>query len=128
MGSFIKYNWLSVLWAIFICYMCLVPSKTLPKVEISNIDKAVHFTFYFILVVLMYWGWKKQDSFQGLYTNTFIKVFIIACFYGISIEVMQGVFTADRHFELLDEAANASGAAAGGLFAVKIVKRTLVLL
>ena len=76
----------------------------------------------------MYWGWKKQDSFQGLYTNTFIKVFIIACFYGISIEVMQGVFTADRHFELLDEAANASGAAAGGLFAVKIVKRTLVLL
>ncbi len=128
MGSFVKYNWLSVLWAIFICYMCLVPSKTLPKVEINNIDKAVHFTFYFVLVVLMYWGWKKQDAFQGLYSNTFIKVFIIACFYGISIEVMQGVFTADRHFELLDEAANASGAAAGGLFAVKIVKRTLVLL
>lgn len=102
--------------------MCMVPGKSLPKIEIPNLDKMVHFTFYFVLVVLMYWGWKKQISFQGLHQNTFIKIFVIACAYGFAIEIMQGLFTADRYFELLDEAANATGAAVGGLFAVKILK------
>ena len=69
-------------------YMCMIPGSALPKINIPNIDKMVHFTFYFTLVILMYWGWKKQISFQSLYRNTFTKIFVIACIYGFTIEII----------------------------------------
>ncbi len=121
--NFLKYNWPSFVWAGVIMYLCLVPSGHLPSITIPNFDKIVHFTFYFILSILTFWGWKKQTAFSGLYTNTFIKVFITACAYGFMIEIFQELFTTTRHFELLDEACNASGALAGNLLAVKMFKQ-----
>jgi VanZ family protein len=109
MNGFLKYNWPSFLWAAFIFYLCMVPARTLPKINIPNIDKMVHFTFYLVLTALMFWGWKKQEAFTWLHRHSLLKIFVIACAYGLSIEVMQELFTADRHFEWLDEAANASG-------------------
>ena len=70
----------------------------------------------------MFRGWKKQSAFPSLYHNTFIKIFVIACVYGFTIEVMQETLTTTRHFEWLDEAANATGALVGNLLAVKIFK------
>ena len=52
--------------------------------------------------------------------NALLKIFIIACTYGFSIEIMQETLTTDRHFEWLDEVANATGAAVGALLWVKI--------
>jgi len=70
----------------------------------------------------MNWGWKKQDVFDSLHKYAVIKAFLVACLYGLSIEIMQELFTADRHFEWLDEAANATGAGIGSLLAVKLFK------
>ena len=121
-NSYLKYNWPSILWAAFILYLCMMPSHHLPHISIPNFDKIVHFTFYFVLVILMNWGWLKQRSFNSLHINAWVKIFIIACAYGLLIEIMQETLTADRHFEWLDEAADALGAAMGGLLAVKILK------
>ena len=115
MNSFIKYNWLSLVWAAFIFYMCMISAKHLPKINIPHLDKIVHFTFYTTLVVLMNWGWKKQTAFSSLHQNPLIKIFFIACAYGLSIEIMQELFTTDRHFEWLDEVANSCGAGFGSL-------------
>ncbi|HWB63048.1 MAG TPA: VanZ family protein [Chitinophagales bacterium] len=122
MKDFLKYNWPAFLWALLILYLCLVPSRHLPVIAIPNFDKLVHATFYFTLVVLMNFGWRKQSVFQSLKSNTLLKIFVIACVYGFSIELMQKAFTTDRHFELLDELANATGAAIGTLLAVNIFK------
>jgi len=119
-NSFIKYNWPSILWAAFILYLCMMPARHLPNIPIPNFDKLVHFTFYFTFTLLTNWGWLKQQSLGSLHKNALLKIFIIACTYGFSIEIMQETLTTDRHFEWLDEAANATGAAVGALLWVKI--------
>ena len=103
-------------------YLCLIPSSHLPKIQIPNFDKLVHFTFYLVLTILMYYGWQKQGAFTWLQHNSYIKIFIIACAYGFTIEVMQETLTTTRHFELLDEAANATGALVGCWLSVKLFK------
>lgn len=70
----------------------------------------------------MYWGWKKQTDFLALHKNILVKIFIIACTYGFTIEIMQETLTTTRHFELLDEAANACGTLVGCYAAVKLFK------
>ena len=70
----------------------------------------------------MNWGWKKQNMFATLHQNSMIKIFFIACTYGLSIEIMQELFTIDRHFEWFDEVANSCGSAAGSVLSVKMVK------
>ncbi len=70
----------------------------------------------------MYWGWKKQNDFIALHKNTVLKIFIVACTYGFTIEVMQETLTTTRHFELLDEAANACGSLVGCYASVKLFK------
>ena len=114
-NPYLKYNWPSILWAAFILYLCMMPARHLPHIDIPNFDKAVHFTFYFTLSILMNRGWIKQQSFNSLHKNTLLKIFLICCAYGFTIEIMQETLTTDRHFEWLDEAANACGAAVGSL-------------
>ena len=114
-NSFIKYNWPSILWAAFILYLCMMPAHHLPHIAIPNFDKLVHFTFYFTLTLLMNWGWMKQGSFNWLHKRALLKIFLFCCIYGFTIEIMQETLTTDRHFEWLDEAANATGAAVGSL-------------
>jgi VanZ family protein len=114
-NSFLKYNWPSILWAAFILYLCMMPARHLPHIPIPNFDKLVHFTFYFTLSILMNWGWLKQQLFNSLHKNALLKIFLICCAYGFTIEIMQETLTTDRHFEWLDEAANATGAAAGSV-------------
>jgi VanZ family protein len=113
MNSFIKYNTLPILWAIIILGLCLMPGKDLPSVSIFEFDKFAHFGIYLILSLLMYYGWKKQNSFLSLHQNAILKILIITSTYGFLVEVMQELFTADRHFDIFDALANSSGATVG---------------
>jgi len=68
-----------------------------------------------ILGVLTYYGWSMQKSFNSLHQKTLVKIIILLSLYGFTIEIMQETLTADRHFELLDELANATGSVIGTL-------------
>ena len=103
-------------------YACLTPSGSLPRVTIPHLDKLVHFTFYVVLAGLLFWGWQKQRAFVWLHKNTVLKILIAACAYGLLVEVMQEIFTTTRHFDMLDELTNATGAVAGSLISVKLFK------
>ena len=94
MNSFWKYNILSILWSLLILVLCLLPGKDLPTVDIINFDKLAHFSIYLLLAVMMYYGWKKQDSFIALHHKTAIKILIITSAYGFAVEIMQELFTA----------------------------------
>lgn len=122
MNSFLKYNWPSILWAAFILALCLVPGRDLPSVSIWEFDKIVHFVFYVQLAVLMFWGWKKQQAFNSLHVSTFLKILVITFSYGFAVEIMQELLTADRHFDWLDALANSTGAIAGCLISVKLLR------
>ena len=102
--------------------LCLMPGRHLPHVTIWEFDKFIHFGMYVVLAVLMYYGWRKQDSFSGLHTQTFLKILLVSSAYGFAVEVMQQALTADRQFDLLDALANSAGAIAGSFLGARFIK------
>ena len=127
MNSFWKYNIASILWALFILALCLLPGKDLPTIPILNFDKLVHFSIYAILALMMFYGWKKQDLFPALHRNTIARILILTSLYGFAVEVMQEIFTSDRHFDLFDALANSSGAITGSLLGALVKKENITL-
>ena len=126
MNSFLKYNTLSIAWALLILVLCLMPGKDLPTVNILNFDKLAHFSIYLLLALMLYYGWKKQDSFLSLHSNTIIKILLITSIYGFVVEILQELLTSDRHFDIFDALANAIGGMAGSLMGT-FVKQKLSL-
>lgn len=95
-------------WMFIILFFCLTPSSNIPVVGIPNLDKFVHAFFYFVFVLLCFLFFRKQ------FINTsnrmlFIILFLFSFFYGIGIEIVQGVFTTTRKADLFDVLANMSG-------------------
>ncbi len=121
MGSYLKYNWPSILWAAFILVICLMPGRHIPHVTIPHFDKVVHTGIYIVFSILTYYGWSMQSAYQSLHQKTFLKVFILLSLYGFMVEILQETLTTDRHFELLDELANASGSLIGTYIATWLV-------
>jgi VanZ family protein len=112
--NFLKYNWPSIFWAAFILGICLMPGRDLPSVSIWEFDKTVHFGVYFLLAVLLYWGWKKQQRVGFLHQQAALKIVLFCVTYGFAVEVLQEWITTDRHFDLFDALANGLGGLAGG--------------
>ena len=123
MNSFLKYNTLSIFWALLILVLCLLPGKDIPSLAIFEFDKLVHFLIYMLLALLMYYGWKKQTSFPALQNKTILKILIITSTYGFVVEILQELLTADRHFDILDALANSTGAVAGSLMGTFVKKK-----
>lgn len=123
MNSFLKYNIAAILWTLLILVLCLMPGRDLPSVSIFEIDKVAHFGIYLILSLLMYYGWRKQNSFLSLHKNTMVKILILTSSYGFAVEIMQELFTTDRHFELLDALVNSIGAVAGSFLGISLKQK-----
>jgi VanZ family protein len=94
-----------------ITVLSLMPPSRLPDTEgwftkIPYGDKAVHFAFYFCLVTAL----RFARTHSGRYDkNCPWKLLIFTAVYGGAIELLQGYYF-DRSCDLLDEAANISGA------------------
>jgi len=121
--QYIKYNWPSILWAAFILVICMMPHKHVPRVTIPQFDKLVHAVIYAILAILLYFGWERQIKFVFLQENMVIKIFVLCALYGFVIEILQGLFTVDRSFELLDELADVIGASLGLYFVIRFYEK-----
>jgi VanZ family protein len=119
--SFLKYNLASFVWALLILWLSLRSSSGLPIIDIPHFDKLIHFAFYLVLAMLMFYGWKKH-VFNALHRHAFIGIVIIATAYGVVIELMQESLTSNRHFEALDIVADSIGAIIGSLISVKLFK------
>jgi len=89
MNSFLKYNSLSILWTLMILIICLLPGKDIPSYTIFEYDKIVHCIIYLLLAIMMYYGWKKQNSFPALHQNAPMKILFITSIYGFLVEILQ---------------------------------------
>ncbi len=118
--NFLKYNWPSIFWAAFILGICLMPGRDLPSVSIWEFDKIVHFGVYFLLAVLLYWGWEKQQIVRFLHQQVALKIVLICVAYGFAVEVLQEWLTTDRHFDLFDALANGLGGLVGGWLSERV--------
>lgn len=98
-------------WVIFITILSLVSFRKIPKIGIENSDKYVHFTFYFVLTILLFLNAIVKTTF---FKSIFFSVFF-AIIYGTIIEGMQEVFTSRRNAEWGDALFNSLGSLAAGL-------------
>ncbi len=100
---------------VLISYLSLasISDVTTDVVDIPNLDKIVHFTFYFVATILG--GFFLNEISKKkivLLKATFIMMFV-AIVYGMIIEVLQYSLTTNRHGDVLDFLANGMGAISG---------------
>lgn len=112
MVKYLGYKVLFISWMMFVTFFSLFSFSEVDtsRFNIPHIDKAVHFIFYFVMVLLAFMmktrgEWQGDNSLKLLW---YIVLFVIA--YGIVIEVIQHIATIDRHGDLLDAIANSTGA------------------
>lgn len=94
----------AIFWTLLIFYLCLNDTPSLPIIPFENIDKIIHFVFYFVFVFL----WIM--SLKHISLRYFLIVLFIALLLGISIEFLQEKYTKNRAFDWYDIVANALGA------------------
>jgi len=103
------YFWLALIWTFVIAVLCLVSFSDVPKVGLQDADKYVHFTFHFVFMWLWFLYFKSRRNELGN-AKTLFLAFLLSFLYGISVEIMQGLFTATRKADLFDVLANTTGA------------------
>lgn len=84
-----------------------------PQIKIPHLDKAVHFTFYFIAALLgcLFLRERTKGNLKRNKTIVIMTVFVVI--YGIIIEVIQSNFTEQRTGDFYDGLFNSIGAVTG---------------
>lgn len=99
---------LTVLWTILVAYLCLVSTENLPEVNVFKFDKFGHFAFHFGLTFLWFLFLKTTYKTENKFALS--KAFLFSFFFGILIEICQGLFTETRQSDIYDVIANSLGA------------------
>ncbi|MEQ1800090.1 MAG: VanZ family protein [Lacibacter sp.] len=119
--QYLRTKWPAILWSVIVFILLAMPAIKLPtenKIELTHIDKVIHFILFFTLVFL--WGYYLQTKrrSKGKFLLALIAVTFIATFYGILMEYVQ--LWTGRDFDVWDMVADGVGAVASWLlFAVK---------
>jgi VanZ family protein len=95
-------------WSGVVCYFCLVSSNEIPTVEIPNIDKLVHVFFHFTLTFVWFLFFSKQLRINVIFRPLLYAV-LFSFVFGITIEILQELFTTTRHADIFDVLANTTG-------------------
>ncbi len=116
---------LFVSWMVFVAFSSLYSFEgdDLPSMNIPHADKIVHFTFYFVAMILgsLFLLELKSDRKDILKKIKFLAILLIL--FGIIIEVIQGTLTVARSGDVLDAVANSTGVALGFIAILSIFYR-----
>lgn len=122
----IRYQYLAILWAIFVVIMCDIPLSDTGGLGITffeGFDKFVHTGFFFVLTVLLFYGKIQQQvsySYRGI---TLVKIMIITVGLGGLIELLQLYIFTFRSAEWWDLFADIVGVGMG-MFSYIFLHRT----
>ena len=108
----------AIAFTIFIGIISLVSFKGIPTISfrVSNFDKIVHFTLYFLLTIS--WFFATQQRIKKAKQKKLLIVILIL--YGIIIEAIQGGLTTDRQADIYDVLANSIGVFLAAAFFSKL--------
>lgn len=102
--------WFALSWTAFVLVLCLVQLNDVPSVGIQNADKYVHAFFHFVFTFLWFLFLKEQMKNRDS-AKPYVVSFLFSFFFGIAIELAQGLFTLNRKSDVFDILANVTGAA-----------------
>ncbi len=104
----LRKNFFSLIVAAVILYLSLANSSTfddVPLINVPGFDKMVHFAMYFGLMSVIIF--ENRRTIKN--SRILLKISIIPAFYGILLEIVQGVFTATRSASIFDALADCLG-------------------
>jgi VanZ family protein len=123
----LKYQRLTILWALFIFLMCSIKigeSVSHEPLFFPGFDKLVHSGFFFMLVILWCNGIIRQQKEQLLSYKSAIIVTIISILFGGLIEILQLTIFTWRSGEWPDLFADAIGTFMG-IFSVILISKAV---
>lgn len=106
----------SILWALLILLLSLVPGSELPEVsfwELLTFDKAMHIFMYGVLSFRTMMAASKQHTYYWMRHSAAIFTFIIVTAFGGFIEIIQETLLTDRYGDWVDLLANVIGTMLG---------------
>lgn len=109
---FLRYNLFGILWGLLILLLSFLPKNKFPDIILWDqlaFDKAAHIIMYFIFVLMLIVGLKKQYTYRQFRYNAVKYAFTIGFIYGLIIEVLQEIIIFDRNTEITDIWANTIG-------------------
>ncbi len=110
---FLKYNLYTIVWAMIILLLVLMPGAQMAKADVMfSFDKVAHAFVFFVLVFLMIIGFAKQHTFSHLRAGAVKFALLISIGYALLLEAGQ-LMVSGRVVELYDAAANVSGCLMG---------------
>ena len=111
--------YLGIFYTLFVTFLLLFPAIEAPKIGVPSFDKIGHVCVFAILVMVwLLYAFLKSEA----YRIRLFWVVLIVFFYGIVIEVLQGLFFQTRTAEGWDIVANSAGILLGWLIFQKIKK------
>jgi VanZ family protein len=116
MNNILKYYRPAILWALFILVMCSVkfgPVSNSPMFFLG-FDKLVHSGFFFVLVILCFYGLVQQQFLPVIPYKPVLLIVGLSILYGGIIELLQLYVFTWRSGEWDDLFADAVGASMGG--------------
>jgi VanZ family protein len=125
MKIFLKYQGLTILWALFVFVMCTIKINEEVSDEpmfFPGFDKLVHSGFFFLLVVSWCNGIIRKQSNRLLPYKTAAIVTIACILFGGLIEVLQSTVFTWRDGDWTDLFADSTGACMG-IFSVMVINR-----
>lgn len=104
-------KWPAIIWSVIIFLLLVIPPLNINQekpLEISGLDKTIHFLLFGIMVWL--WGY-YQKTIYSKGKNIVLQLLLITlvvCVYGVAMEYVQD--WVGRDFDVWDMVADASGA------------------
>lgn len=105
--------------------LSLMSLKSLPRLEITNVDKIFHTCAYFGLVVIWYLQYFANAAGTEWRARSLLFIGFFATVFGILIEVLQGTLTSYRNWDMYDMLANLTGVVLA-LILLFLLRNTLV--
>jgi VanZ family protein len=112
----LQYQYLSILWAIFVVILCEMPPLGADKPGFSffeGFDKLAHTGFFFVFTVFLFYGKIRQQSSISYRPLTIMKILGITLFLGAGIEILQLEVFTYRSAEWWDLFADMTGVGMG---------------
>jgi len=116
----------SFFWCILIFILTSVKMSYIPAanlIHIPNFDKLVHFLFFFVLSLLLFYETGKQQNAHFPRIRFGLLILGLGAFYGGLIELLQKYIFTYRSADWYDFAADVSGALVAVLIAPFFVRK-----
>ena len=113
----LQYQYLSILWAIFVVILCEMPPVGAADKSglalFEGFDKLAHTGFFFVLTVFLFYGKIRQQASYSYRPLTIMKILGITLFLGAGIEILQLEVFTYRSAEWWDLFADMTGVGMG---------------